>query len=52
MTTPANLRASLADLLMELEAAVRAGDRARATESNGRSCNVWGRREGDIPNPA
>src|SRR5215468_4166490 len=31
MPTPANPQRSLADLLTELEAAVRAGDRARAT---------------------
>ncbi len=32
MVTPAHLQAPLTDLLTELEAAVRAGDRARATE--------------------
>ena len=32
MVTPAHLQAPLTDLLTELEAAVRAGNRARATE--------------------
>ena len=32
MVTPAHLQAPLTDLLTELETAVRAGDRARATE--------------------
>ena len=42
MATPTNPPRPLAELLTELEAAVRAGDRARAyAASNRRSCSAW-----------
>ena len=40
MVTPAHLQAPLTDLLTELEAAVCAGDRARATELEGNPVSV------------